>query len=119
MQKDRWAGMWECWFGGHVLSGQTYLDTAIAETREELGINVTSDDLKLFGKRSAKTSQENLYLSVYVIRKDLDIATIEYEKEEVELLEWVSVQELKTLYAKNNPEWVAYGYEYEMLDWLG
>lgn len=118
MQKDRWAGMWECWFGGHVLAGQTYLATAVVETKEELGIDAKPEDLVLFGKRATQTSQENLLLSVYTLQTDLNIHKIKFEKEEIELLQWFDIDELKNIYSNRDSNWVTYGYELEMLDWL-
>jgi isopentenyl-diphosphate Delta-isomerase len=117
-QKDRWPGMWECWFGGHVLTNQTYLDTAVSETKEELGIDVKPKGLLLFGKRTTHTAEENLFLSVYALRTTLDINSIKFEKEEIELLQWFSIDELKNVYTEGDSKWVTYGYELEMLDWL-
>ncbi len=116
--KDRWSGMWECWFGGHLLAGTSYIDTAATETKEELGIEVNPKNFMLFDKRQTQTSQENLFFSVYALKEDLDINTIEYEVEEVELLQWFSISELRVIYESDDSKWVKYGYELEMLDWL-
>jgi isopentenyldiphosphate isomerase len=118
LQKDKWPGMWEGWFGGHVLAGQTYLDAAVAEIKEELGIDAKPEELLLFGKRKSQTSEENLFLSVYAGRTTLAIDAITYEKEEIELLQWFGIDELRDIYARNDSSWVTYSYELEMLDWL-
>src|SRR5436309_1292300 len=73
MQKDKWTGMWECWFGGHVLADEDYLTCAVNETGEELSLSVTSDELHFFGKKVAKTAEENVIVSVYGLQKSLDI----------------------------------------------
>jgi isopentenyldiphosphate isomerase len=118
IQKDRWAGMWECWFGGHVLADEDYLTNAIAETGEELGVKVTATELHLFGKKVAKTKEENIIVSVYGLQKPLDITTLHLEAEEVDHVEWFTISNLKRIYQEKQPGWVAYGYELDVLGWL-
>jgi isopentenyldiphosphate isomerase len=118
MAKDRWAGMWECWFGGHVLADETYLHNAIAETKEEVGLDVSADDLHLFAKRKTSTREENVIISVYGLQRSLDIKAIKLEAEEVDLVQWFTIAELKKIYQGNDSQWVRYGHELDMLTWL-
>jgi isopentenyl-diphosphate Delta-isomerase len=46
--KDSNPGFWEPFFGGHLAPGVEYLDGAIEELNEELGLNIKKDQLKLF-----------------------------------------------------------------------
>jgi isopentenyl-diphosphate delta-isomerase len=117
-QKDKWPGMWECWFGGHVLADQTYLETAIQETKEELGLDVTAADLLAFGKKRVTNGQENTFITIYAFKRPLDIAAMQLEADEVELVQWFSVAELTKIYTDQTADWVRYGYELEVLTWL-
>ena len=119
LHKDRWAGMWECWFGGHVLAGQTYRSCAAIETREELGISVDPDELQLFGKQVVFTKEENDIISVYGLQTLIDISHLEIEAEEVELVKWLEIDVLRKIYRDmDDDQWVRYGYELDVLSWL-
>jgi isopentenyl-diphosphate delta-isomerase len=118
MQKDKWPGMWECWFGGHVLANQTYLETAIVETKEEVGLNVVADELHEFVKKRVSNPQENIFVTVYALQRALDTRTMHLEVEEVELVQWFSNDELRNIYESQHTNWVHYGYELDALTWL-
>jgi isopentenyl-diphosphate delta-isomerase len=118
IHKDRWGGMWECWFGGHVLASQTYLECAVTETKEELGLTVSPEDLHLFGKRTVCTKEENIIVSVYGLQTAVDTDNLEIEAEEVELVKWFEADELQKIYQGMDSQWVRYGYELEVLSWL-
>jgi 8-oxo-dGTP pyrophosphatase MutT (NUDIX family) len=110
--------MWECWFGGHVLVNQTYLETAIIETREEIGLSVTTDELHLFDKKKIATDEENVMVSIYGLQRDLAIETMKLEAEEVDRVEWRSPAQLRKIYESEESQWVRYGHETAMLSWL-
>jgi isopentenyldiphosphate isomerase len=118
LQKDKWPGMWECWFGGHVLADDTYLETAVLETKEEIGLQVKPENLSLFAKKRVTNTQENIFVSVYGLQRSLDIASIKLEAEEVELVKWLTIAELRGIYKVKDSLWVCYGYELEVLGWL-
>jgi isopentenyldiphosphate isomerase len=118
MEKDKWPGMWECWFGGHVLANETYLETAITETQEEVGLTVTADELHFFAKRKLLNTEERVFVSIYGLQRSLDITTMQLEAEEVELVQWFTIEELKKIYQSGDDQWVRYGHELEMLTWL-
>jgi isopentenyldiphosphate isomerase len=118
IQKDVWPGMWECWFGGHVASGKTYTETAVTEIKEELDIHINADELGFFDKRITQTLEENLFLSIYILHRDIDKTTIKFERDEVEILDWIDISDLKTFYTNSDSSWVKYGYELEMIEWI-
>lgn len=79
--------------GGFVKSGDTSLETVKIEVREELGINIYENEFKLF-----KTYSENqIFQDVYYMKKDIDIADIKLQKEEVEYVKWLSIDKIKEL----------------------
>ena len=54
--------------GGHVESGETYLETIIREAKEELNISINEQDLVLIGK---DTADDIKYIrSIYLIYSD-------------------------------------------------
>jgi isopentenyl-diphosphate Delta-isomerase len=42
---DSWPGYWDAIFGGHVPAGSGYLDTAVRELQEEVGITASAAEL--------------------------------------------------------------------------
>lgn len=42
---DSWPGYWDALFGGHVPAGSDYLETAVRELQEEVGITARPDEL--------------------------------------------------------------------------
>jgi len=57
------GGLLDATVGGHVDAGENYLDTAIRETEEEIGISITESDLILLKKFRA-TSHDNVNKTV-------------------------------------------------------
>lgn len=58
--KDTFPGRWDTSVGGHVSFGQTYIEAAVREAREELGIDLASKSLEylhLLRFRSAEESE--------------------------------------------------------------
>jgi isopentenyldiphosphate isomerase len=115
--KDTSPGLWDPFSGGHVLAGEGYLDTAIKECAEELGLVINAKDLRFF-----KTFKENSgkeFVSVFKLLWDSDVKKINFEKEEISQLKWIGVEKLKEiLLVRKDPQWTEHEYEREALDWL-
>lgn len=79
--------------GGLVKSGSTPDDTIVTEIKEELGINIDINELKL-----VKTIKRGFaFQDTYYLKKDIDINELTLQKEEVEYVEWLSVDEINNL----------------------
>ena len=48
LKKDTKPGYWEAFFGGHVLTGGSYLETAVKECDEKLGLSIKGENLGFF-----------------------------------------------------------------------
>jgi len=83
--------------GGHVKSGQTCDEAIIEEIKEELGINVTINELK----HIQLNKFDVVFQDVYYLKKDIDIKKIILQKEEVECVKWLSKSQIKKLINKN------------------
>ena len=79
--------------GGHPISGKTSKQGIIAEIKEELGIDVVEENIKLF--KTIKTEDD--FVDIYYLKEDIDIKKIRIQKEEVEDVKWATVDEIKEL----------------------
>ena len=91
-KKNVWATT-----GGHVKSGQTSKEAIIEEIKEELGIDINDDEVKLF-----KTYKyDDAFKDVFYIKKDIDINSLTYEKDEVEYVKYLTKDKILDLINNN------------------
>lgn len=79
--------------GGHVKSDCRCDDAILEEVKEELGIDLNTKNLKLILTEKKKS----VFQDTYYIKKDIDLNEINLQKEEVEYVEWLSVDEINKL----------------------
>ncbi len=86
--------------GGHVMHGETGLETIIREIKEELNIKIYETDIQHI--ITFKYPTKNCIFNVYYINKDnIDISNIKVQKEEVDDVYYLSVKEIKQLIEDN------------------
>ena len=102
-QKEKNGGLWDLSASGHISSGETPEDSLIREIKEEIGVNVVKNELKLLGvyKRQELHNNgkfiENEYDYIYILEKDINISKIKFQKEEVEQIKFVTIESLTKL----------------------
>ncbi len=79
--------------GGFVQSGDTSEKTVIKEVSEELGLDISNDDVKYIGDFKKGVA----IFDVYYLKKDIDIKDITYQVEEVDYVKWLSFDEINSL----------------------
>ena len=79
--------------GGLVSSGDTPDETIVKEIKEELGLDVKIDELTLFYTAKRK----HAFQDAYYMKKDIDINKLILQKEEVEYVKWLSIDEINKL----------------------
>ncbi len=79
--------------GGHPVSGETSRQGIISEIKEELGIDVSERNVKLF--KTIKTEDD--FVDIYYLKEDIDIKEIKIQKEEVEDVKWATIDEIEEL----------------------
>ncbi len=90
--KRLYPNLWSITSGGTEL-GETTLDTAYREVKEELGINLKPEELELM--MSYKRNHD--FVDVWLARKDIKLEEITMQKEEVADVKWVTKGELENL----------------------
>jgi len=112
--KNANPGKWDPIFGGHTNAGEEYLDCAIKEVKEELGLSIDPSQLEFC--KLHKSYKEKEFNSVYLLRGELDIDKLIIEKDELDKIEWRDSLELAGLGINDHPDWVSRGYEQEILN---
>lgn len=79
--------------GGHVLSGETPKTAIIRETKEELGLDVSNENIIYIGDLLFGFP----FGEIYYLKKDLDIAKLKLQQEEVEQVEYLTKTEILKL----------------------
>ena len=81
---------------GHVEENEENVQGAIREIKEELGLDVKKDELKLFFTKKIKGNTYNLYH----LKKDINIDNLYLQKNEVDNVQWCTMHEIKDLISK-------------------
>lgn len=92
--------MWEC-VGGSVVKGETSLQGAIREAKEEVGIDLSDDDGKLVFSKTRKTidgKKFNDILDVWLFEYNGEVNLSEATTDEVAQIKWMTCQEIQSLY---------------------
>ena len=82
--------------GGHIDKGETPLSSIVREIKEELGIDVDSNELEYLGY----LLYDRPIRFMYYLKKDIDIKDIVVQEEEVEFVKYMSVSEIKEIISK-------------------
>ena len=91
-EKRHCPGMWEC-TGGFVCAGETTLDTILREVREEIGLSLKEEDVRLV----ATERVDGQYIDLFTATADVEIASLTLQPEEVTDAKWVSLDELAAM----------------------
>ena len=95
--KKAWPNMWDVTVGGHVDAGEFGRQALIREAKEELGLDITDDDIKyLVGSTSIDTAKgiNKHFNECYMILKEVDVSDIKLQKEEVSEVRYFSKAEI-------------------------
>lgn len=79
--------------GGHVTVGETPTSSIRREIEEELGISVEGDKIEEYGFMNYDMPLRY----IFYLKKDIDIKDVKVQKEEVDYVEYMSVDEINKL----------------------
>lgn len=84
--------MWGTTAGG-VLAGETSLEGALRELKEELGIDATKEELEFIGSNK----RINDYVEVWLCKKNININELKLDQTEVQDAKWFSIEEFEKM----------------------
>jgi isopentenyldiphosphate isomerase len=111
--------LWDVSVAGHVDAGETAVDAAIREAREELGIALRVDELRHVATlREQWVIEERWYVDneiqeVYLVRRDVDRGAIVLQESEVDDVALEPFDEFRERVAKRDATMVGHWEEYE------
>lgn len=118
-QMERDPYKWDISAAGHVKAGETPLDAAVIETRDELGLDLLPARFEHIVTVKQCTSCpgyiNNEYNDVYVVHSDADLSMFRIHPEEVEEIKWALLSEFKTMVTVNDPTLVSHPDEFKIL----
>ncbi|MBQ9016920.1 NUDIX domain-containing protein [Candidatus Saccharibacteria bacterium] len=96
---DRFPGKWDIAAGGHINYGESVLDAAVREAKEEIGIDITKDMLSLAVTTPSLFANNILreFICDYTGHPD----NFHFDDEEVSEVKWVPLEEFDDFIIKN------------------
>lgn len=89
---DRYPGDWDISAGGHINLGESLVEAAVRETREEIGAEITPSDLKFVAKRPFN---KNRFAWVYLVDWTDRMEGFHFDDKEVSEVKWVKYDEME------------------------
>ncbi len=107
--KDSHPGCHDISSAGHIPAGSGFLESAIRELYEELGIYADKSELIYCGQRRflyknkfhGKAFIDNQISNVYLLKRDIDAEKINFQIEEIESVIWMNFYECIEKVRKN------------------
>lgn len=102
------GGKWEP-TGGLVISGENSFQGMKRELQEEIGIDISNDELFLVKEKIEKGENYNTFRDVYIIKKDIDLKELHFNDGEVINAQYVTIEKLLHMIEQGESfEWLRY-----------
>lgn len=112
--------LWDVSVAGHVDTSETYIETVLRETKEELGLTLSPNDVIKIGVKKHEKSYhydriiDNEFHHIYISELKVDINKLTPQPDEVEALKLVSLEAFSDLlnHSKTNHHFIASNISY-------
>ena len=117
--KATFPNLWAISVAGHVDSGETSLDTAIRELKEEVNLDVNPSELEFLFTIKRETPYKDSFLrvfdDVYLLRKNIDCEQTKLQVEELTDIKYVYYEYLEDIFKEGDKDYVPYTEEHKKL----
>lgn len=121
LTKESNPGQWDISVAGHLSAGESSIDGAKKEIYEEIGLEVENTELILIGTITQSSLHKNgTYINnefndVYILKKDIDLASVKLQAEEVAEIAFIPLESLKDRVLEKDNTLVKHDTEYQLL----
>ncbi len=98
-QADKWA-----WHGGHVRSTETDIEAIIRETKEEIGLDLNTNELNILMTIKRDKLPNRQFTTVFLAKSNLQIEDFTIQKTELSEVRWFTLELFKTWIYENHPD---------------
>lgn len=95
--RKKFPNMWTNTGGGSI-EGESSMDTVLRELKEELNISPKIESLEFI----ASYKRTNDFVDVWVLKQNIDIKDLIFQKEEVQDAKWVKIDEWEKMVEDGN-----------------
>jgi isopentenyldiphosphate isomerase len=97
LHKDSYPGCYDISSAGHIPAGDGFLESALRELKEELGVDASTDELIYCGQRRfefremfhGQEFRDNQVSNVYAIWRDMQAEEFSVQRSEVDSVLWI------------------------------
>ncbi len=117
--KETFPNLWAISIAGHVITDEDSIQAAQREIREEIGLNISKENLIYMFSIKRKQPYKNGYLNVlddvYLLKYNLDVDSAKLQKEELSDIKFINYKEFEKRLIEKDPTFVPYTEEHELL----
>lgn len=88
--KAEWSNMWDISVGGSAIAGDTSQTAAERELREELGIELSFENIR----PSLTVNFDKGFDDIYLIEKNIELSELSLQYEEVKTVKWANMKKI-------------------------
>ena len=108
LSKQTFPGLWDVSVAGHVSAGESILDGAIREVKEEIGLDIIASDLKPLDIRKNTNRFKNGIIDcefqhVFLVKLDTELSQLRIQESEVDAIRLFSFEELQSCRRQKHP----------------
>lgn len=96
--KKLWPNLWDITAGGHTLVNELGYQSAIRETKEEIGINIGKEALEFIGSTRSENIKDDIinrhFNEFYIAHADVDVNNIVLQEDEVQDIKWFDKEDV-------------------------
>jgi len=108
LTKETFPGFWDVSVAGHVSAGESILEGAIREVKEEIGLNIQEADLTLLDIRKNTNRFDNGIIDcefqhVFLVKLETPVSQLQIQETEVDAVRLFSFEELQKCMLQKHP----------------
>ncbi|MFR7717554.1 MAG: NUDIX domain-containing protein [Lachnospiraceae bacterium] len=124
LRKNSFPGCYDVSSAGHIKAGDDYLESALRELSEELGIVAAPQELEYVGRFDSgdilaefdgRSFHDREISAVYVYRKPVDAAALKLQEEEVDAVKWMPYETVLQAARSGDPDFCVNERELKLL----